>query len=127
MPKPDVERQFVLDLPNRADQSRERVCPAELFLIKKFGYRAYPPLGWSFDKEVRKDVCPLITGKLHSVVQMNGPPVPPLRYYGINGCTKTVVPIAVRQQNTKFGSDTGTSLILKRAWPNNVFERDCRR
>jgi hypothetical protein len=58
---------------------------------------------------------------------MSGPPVPPLRSYRINACTKPVVPIAVRQQNTKFGSDAGTGLILKRAWPNNMFKGDCRR
>src|SRR5262249_27610363 len=53
---------------------------------------------------------------------MNGPPVSPLRYYGINSCSKTVVPIAVRQQNTELCSDTGTGLILKRARANNVLE-----
>src|SRR5262249_4067368 len=127
MPETDVERQFVIDLPNRANQSRESVRSAELFLIEEFRNGTHDPFRWSFDDQIGKDVCALITRKLHGVVQMNGPPVPTLRYYGINACTKAVVPIAVRQQNTKFGSDTGTGLILKRAWPNNVFEGDCRR
>src|SRR6516164_1389815 len=49
MPKTDVERQLVMDLPNRADHSRHRVCSAELFLIKKFGDGTHDPLGWSLD------------------------------------------------------------------------------
>src|SRR6516165_10697801 len=126
MPKADVERQFVIDLPNRPDQSRERVRSAELLLVKKFGHRAYDPLGWSFDDQISKDVCPLITRKLDGVVQVNGSPVPPLRYYGVNGCAITVVPIAVRQQNTELCSDAGTGLILKRARANDVLQGSSR-
>jgi hypothetical protein len=57
---------------------------------------------------------------------MNRPPVPSLRYYGINGCTKAIVPIAVRQQNTELRSDARAGLILKRARTNNVFEGSSR-
>src|SRR5262245_58727356 len=126
MPKTDVERQLVIDLPNRADQSGDRVCSAELFLIKKFGDGTHDPLGWSFDNQISEDVSPLITRELHGIIQMNSPPVPSLRYYGINGCSKTIVTIAVRQQNTELCSDAGSRLILKRAGANNVFKGSSR-
>ena len=60
MAKTDVERQFVIDLPNRADQSGERVRSTEFFLIKEFG-RAHTLSGlvgaiWQVNDKLSFDV-----------------------------------------------------------------------
>lgn len=120
MPKTNIEREFVIDLPNCADQGGKRMGLAKFLLVEEFGDRTHDPLGRPFENQVSKDIRPLVTRKLGGDIQMSGAPVPPLRYDCVDARSGAAVPIAVRQQNPEFGGDARTKLILKRAGSKNL-------
>jgi len=74
-----VERQLVIDLPNRTDQCGECVRLAKFFLIEDFGHRADDPLRWTLNNKISEGIRPLITRERAGNVQMNRSPVPTLR------------------------------------------------
>src|SRR5258708_30111703 len=49
MPQPNIEAEFVIDLPYRADEARYGVRCAELVLVEDLRDRPHFPLRWPFD------------------------------------------------------------------------------
>ena len=77
----------------------------------------------TLDDAVEKVIGMLLAGKLNLRIEVDRPPIPALRDDAVKDCSGPMLIINPRQQNAKFGCDTGPGLLLQAALAQHAFEQ----
>src|SRR6266702_4578253 len=109
----DVEGQVLLYLPDQSDQAGHRFRFAKFLLVKDLRHRTHRPLRRPLDDHACKEIGALFTSQLCDSVQVNGSPVPALRYDTGDTRAKLGRPAAVGQQHAELSCNAKTVFLLK--------------
>jgi hypothetical protein len=77
--EPDIETEVVADLPNKTDQSGYCFRFAKLVFVKELCDWPDRPIYWSLDDAAKKHIGVMVAGERGLSIQVDRPPVPPLR------------------------------------------------
>src|SRR6266550_1991843 len=119
----EVDRDIVLNLPDRSDEGRAGPKQANIALIEDFGGRPHDPISRALNDRVEKVVGVLLPSERSGGIEVYRSPAPPLR--GDAGKTNAGAALVMdpRQQDTEFGCDAGPGFLLQAALAQHAFEK----
>ena len=78
-PHGEVDRDIVLNLPDRPDEGRAGLKPADIALIEEFGDRPHGPVARTLNDGVEKVIGMLLPGERNLSIEVYRSPIPSLR------------------------------------------------
>src|SRR5947207_1392445 len=121
---PEVDRDIVLDLPDRSNEGRAYSKQANIALVENLGNRPHDPVARTLDNRVEKIIRVLLPGERNLCIEMHCSPIPSLRDDPGKACPGAMLVIDPGQQNAEFGRNTGSGLLLQTALAQHAFEKE---
>src|ERR1700732_863787 len=113
--KRGIEREFVFDLPNGADQRRTGFRLRPYLVVKHLEHGPDFPGRGTFEDDVEEGLAVLIAGEAGLDIEMRGAPIPSLRHDGVPTKADPGVGVDTRQKRYKFHLDSRAGLFLTHA------------